>query len=145
MLSVSCKSNYKPSYILSNSPVIQKFEEEDKNEVIKLQVTPIQGKVNKYKISYFEKQPNGNLKDVLTDELLVKIGFNVEYASQDSAQIDTDKNWYLQAQGYVVPSFIAVISIAIIFGFLVIIDSNKAQKENKKNKKNLLDSLNDKD
>ena len=29
ILSVSCKSNYTPSYILSNSPVIQKFEEED--------------------------------------------------------------------------------------------------------------------
>ena len=30
----------------------------------------------------------------------------------------------------------------LIFGFLVIIDSNRAQKENKKNKKSLLDSLN---
>ena len=57
-------------------------------------------------------------------------------------QIDTDKNWYMQAQGYVVPSFIAVMVISIIFGFLVIIDSNRAQKENKKNKKSLLDSLN---
>ena len=33
----------------------------------------------------------------------------------------------------------------IIFGFLVIIDSNKAQKENKKNKKGLIDSLNNED
>jgi maltodextrin utilization protein YvdJ len=56
--------------------------------------------------------------------------------------VDTDKNWYMQAQGYVVPSFIAVIIMGVIFGFLVIIDSNRAQKENKKNKKNLLDSLN---
>jgi|688.fasta_scaffold444156_3 hypothetical protein len=85
---------YKDLNVLSEKRYISKkflFEEEDKNETIKLQVTPIQGKVNKYKISYFEKQPNGNLKDVLTDELLVKIGFNVEYASQDSAQIDIDK------------------------------------------------------
>ena len=85
---------YKDLNVLSEKRYINKkflFEEEDENEVIKLQVTPIQGKVNKYKISYFEKQPNGNLKDVLTDELLVKIGFNVEYASQDSAQIDIDK------------------------------------------------------
>ena len=56
--------------------------------------------------------------------------------------VDTDENWYIQAQDYVVPSFIAVIIMGIIFGFLVIIDSNRAQKENKKNKKNLLDSLN---
>ena len=60
-------------------------------------------------------------------------------------QIDTDKNWYIQAQGYVVPSFISIIIMGIIFGFLVIIDSNKAQKENKKNKKGLIDSLNNED
>jgi len=35
--------------------------------------------------------------------------------------------------------------MGIIFGFLVIIDSNKAQKENKKNKKGLIDSLNNED
>lgn len=86
--------NYRNLNLLSEKRYINKkflFEEEDKNGIIKLQVTPIQGKVNKYKISYFQKQPNGNLKDVLTDELLVKMGFNVEYASQDSAQIDIDK------------------------------------------------------
>ena len=86
--------NYRNLNLLSEKRYINKkflFEEEDKNGIIKLQVTPIQGKVNKYKISYFQKQPNGNLKDVLTDELLVKLGFNVEYASQDSAQIDIDK------------------------------------------------------
>lgn len=86
--------NYRNLNLLSEKRYINKkflFEEEDKNGIIKLQVTPIQGKVNKYKISYFKKQPNGNLKDVLTDELLVKMGFNVEYASQDSAQIDIDK------------------------------------------------------
>lgn len=86
--------NYKNLNLLSEKRYINKkflFEEEVNNGIIKLQVTPIQGKVNKYKISYFEKQPNGNLKDVLTDELLVKMGFNVEYASQDSAQIDIDK------------------------------------------------------
>jgi len=86
--------NYRNLNLLSEKRYINKkflSEEEDKNGIIKLQVTPIKGKVNKYKISYFQKQPNGNLKDVLTDELLVKMGFNVEYASQDSAQIDIDK------------------------------------------------------
>lgn len=86
--------NYRNLNLLSEKRYINKkflFEDEDKNGIIKLQVTPIQGKVNKYKISYFQKQQNGNLKDVLTDELLVKLGFNVEYASQDSAQIDIDK------------------------------------------------------
>jgi hypothetical protein len=67
---------YKDLNVLSEKRYINKkflFEEEDKNETIKLQVTPIQGKVNKYKISYFEKQPNGNLKDVLSDLKFSKV------------------------------------------------------------------------
>ena len=85
---------YKNLNLLSEKRYINKkflFEEDNNNGIIKLQVTPIPGKVNKYKISYFQKQPNGNLKDILTDDVLVDLGFNVEYASQDSAQIDNDK------------------------------------------------------
>lgn len=86
---------YKNLNLLSEKRYINKkflFEQdENKNGIIKLQVTPIKGKVNKYKISHFQKEPNGNLKDTLTDDLLVKLGFNIEYASQDSAQIDIDK------------------------------------------------------
>ena len=66
---------------------LQKEKIDSENYILRFDIAL----VIKYKISYFEKQPNGNLKDVLTDELLVKIGFNVEYASQDSAQIDIDK------------------------------------------------------
>lgn len=72
----------------------QKFlikEEEDTS--IKLQVTsvPGPGNINKYKISYFKKQPNGNLKDVLTDEILTDLGFKIIYASDESAQLDINK------------------------------------------------------
>jgi hypothetical protein len=85
---------YKNLNLLSEKRYINKkflFEEDNNNGTIKLQVAPIPGKVNKYKISYFQKQPNGNLKDILTDDVLIDLGFNVEYASQDSAQIDIDK------------------------------------------------------
>jgi hypothetical protein len=85
---------YKDLNVLSEKRYIHKkflFEDEDSSNMIKLQVTSTGGAANKYKISYFQKQPNGNLKDVLTNDILIDLGFNVEYASQDSAQIDIDK------------------------------------------------------
>jgi hypothetical protein len=70
-----------------------KFIKEDveETEIPKLQVTPIEGKVEKYKISLFQKQPNDNLKDIMTDELLEKLKLKKEYASQESATIDVNK------------------------------------------------------
>jgi hypothetical protein len=47
--------------------------------------------VNKYKVSLFQKQPNDNLKDIMTDELLEKLKLKKEYASQESATIDVNK------------------------------------------------------
>jgi len=69
-----------------------KFIKEDvkETETPKLQVTPIEGKVEKYKISLFQKQPNDNLKDIMTDELLEKLKLKKEYASQESATIDVN-------------------------------------------------------
>jgi hypothetical protein len=66
-------------------------EDEDTEETVKLQVFPIEGKVNKYKISLFKKQENGNLKDIMDDELLNKLGLKSEYASQESATVDVNK------------------------------------------------------
>ena len=47
--------------------------------------------MNKYKVSLFQKQPNDNLKDIMTDELLEKLKLKKEYASQESATIDVNK------------------------------------------------------
>lgn len=70
-----------------------KFIKEDikDTETPKLQVTPIEGKVEKYKISLFQDQPNGNLKDIMSDDILEKLNLKKEYASQESATIDVNK------------------------------------------------------
>lgn len=66
-------------------------EDVDETEIPKLQVAPIEGKVEKYKVSLFQKQPNGNLKDIMTDEILEKLKLKKEYANQESATIDVNK------------------------------------------------------
>ena len=66
-------------------------EDEEKIEIPKLQVSPIEGSVNKYKINLFQKQPNGNLKNIMTDDILIKLKLKNEYASQESAAIDISK------------------------------------------------------
>ena len=70
-----------------------KFIKEDEEEIKipKLQITPIEGKVNKYKVSLFQKQNNDNLKDIMSDEILEKLNLKKEYASQESATIDVNK------------------------------------------------------
>jgi hypothetical protein len=83
--------NYKNLNLVSEERYIKnKFLKEDNdttNGFIKLQVTSIPKLIGKYKISYFQKQPNGNLKDILTDEILKKLGLMVQYASQESAEL----------------------------------------------------------
>ena len=66
-------------------------EDEEQKETPKLQVSPIEGSVNKYKINLFQKQPNGNLKNIMTDDILIKLKLKNEYASQESAAIDISK------------------------------------------------------
>jgi len=66
-------------------------EDEEEIEIPKLQVSPIEGKVNKYKINLFQKQDNGNLKDIMDDDILKQLGLKSEYASQSSATIDVNK------------------------------------------------------
>jgi hypothetical protein len=68
-------------------------EDEEQKEIPKLQVSPIaiEGSVNKYKINLFQKQPNGNLKNIMTDDILIKLKLKNEYASQESAAIDISK------------------------------------------------------
>jgi hypothetical protein len=66
-------------------------EDENKFEMPKLQVIPIEGKVNKYKISLFQKQNNGNLKDIMDNIILNMLGLKKEYASKESATIDVNE------------------------------------------------------
>ena len=71
------------------------LKEEEEIEIPKLQVSPIGkspiGSMNKYKVSLFQKQDNGNLKDIMTDDILIKLKLKNEYASQESAAIDISK------------------------------------------------------
>jgi hypothetical protein len=70
-------------------------EQEEEIEIPKLQVSPI-GKspinsMNKYKVSLFQKQDNGNLKDIMSDDILKKLNLKIVYADRESAEIDVSK------------------------------------------------------
>jgi len=70
-------------------------EQEEEIEIPKLQVSPI-GKspinsMNKYKVSLFQKQDNGNLKDIMSDDILKKLNLKIVYADRESAEIDVNK------------------------------------------------------
>ncbi len=67
------------------------LKEDETNELPKLQIMPAEGKIGKYKVSLFQKQGNNNLKDIMSDELLVKLNLKKEYADQESATIDVNK------------------------------------------------------
>jgi hypothetical protein len=67
------------------------IKEDDVAEIPKLQVVSIKGKPGKYKVSLYSKQDNGNLKDIMSDELLTKLKLKIEYANQESATIDVNK------------------------------------------------------
>ena len=47
--------------------------------------------MNKYKVSLFQKQDNGNLKDIMNNDILKKLNLKIEYADQESAEIDVSK------------------------------------------------------
>lgn len=70
-------------------------EQEEEIEIPKLQVSPIGkspiGGMNKYKVSLFQKQDNGNLKDIMNNDILEKLNLKIEYADQESAEIDVSK------------------------------------------------------
>ena len=70
-------------------------EQEEEIEIPKLQVSPIGkspiGGMNKYKVSLFQKQDNGNLKDIMNNDILKKLNLKIEYADQESAEIDVSK------------------------------------------------------
>ena len=70
-------------------------EQEEEIEIPKLQVSPIgkspSGSMNKYKVSLFQKQDNGNLKDIMNNDILKKLNLKIEYADQESAEIDVSK------------------------------------------------------
>ena len=70
-------------------------EQEEEIEIPKLQVSPIGkspiGGMNKYKVSLFQKQDNGNLKDIMNNDILKKLNLKIEYANQESAEIDVSK------------------------------------------------------
>lgn len=57
--------------------------------------------------------------------------------------LDTDANWYMEAQSYVVPAFFVIMLTLFIFGVMTISDSKKANKN--KHKLKVLDFLDDKE
>ena len=67
------------------------LKEDDVAEIPKLQISPIEGKQDKYKVSLFQKQDNGNLKDIMNNDILKKLNLKIEYADQESAEIDVSK------------------------------------------------------
>jgi len=67
------------------------IKEDDVTETPKLQVVPVEGKMGKYKVSLYAKQDNGNLKDIMSDDILTKLNLKIEYADQESATIDVSK------------------------------------------------------
>jgi hypothetical protein len=66
------------------------LKEDDVAEIPKLQVVPV-GNINKYKVSLFQKLDNGNMKDIMTKDMLEKLNLKIEYADQESATIDVSK------------------------------------------------------
>jgi hypothetical protein len=66
------------------------LKEDDVSEIPKLQVVPV-GNINKYKVSLFQKLDNGNMKDIMTKDMLEKLNLKIEYADQESATIDVSK------------------------------------------------------
>ena len=57
--------------------------------------------------------------------------------------LDTDANWYMNAQSYVVPAFFVIMLTLFIFGAMTLFDTRKASKN--KHKLKVLDFLDDED
>ncbi len=55
--------------------------------------------------------------------------------------LDTDANWYMGAQSYVVPAFFVIMLTLFIFGTMTLLDTRKANKN--KHKLKVLDFLED--
>ena len=66
----------------------------------------------------------------------------IEFTSSIVEPLDTEYNWYSQAQNYVVPAFFVIILSLLIFGIITLTDSEKAKIDRKKVR--LLDFLNEK-
>jgi len=83
----------KVNVLLESRYLYNKFlkEDEEKVDLPKLQVSPMENKIGKYKISLFKKQDNDNLKDIMTDDILSKLNLKREYANQESAITDIQK------------------------------------------------------
>ena len=66
----------------------------------------------------------------------------IEVTSSIVEPLDTEYNWYAQAQNYVVPAFFVIILSLLIFGIITLTDSEKAKRDRKKVR--LLDFLDEK-
>jgi hypothetical protein len=67
------------------------LKEDDVAEIPKLQVVSIKGKPGKYKVSLYSKLDNGNMKDIMNNDILEKLNLKIEYANQESATLDVNK------------------------------------------------------
>ncbi len=81
--------------VIEKDYIYKKFlkEDEEPNTSVKLQIMPLDnpGPAKKWKVTLFQEEPNGNLKDVLTKELKKDLGLMDEYSSEISAQEDINK------------------------------------------------------
>jgi len=77
----------KVNALLEQRYLHNKFLKEDEQlKSPQLQVTSIKGKPGKYKISIFQEDPNGNLKNIMTTNIAQQLNLMDEYASQEEAQ-----------------------------------------------------------
>lgn len=84
----------KTNLILEKRYLDKKFlPEQSESEKPKLQVTAIEdkGPVKKWKISLFQEKSSGSLKDIMSHEMIEKLGLKHEYSSQESAALDLEK------------------------------------------------------
>lgn len=77
----------KVNTLLEQRYLYNKFLKEDEQPKLpQLQVMNVEGKIGKYKISIFQEDSNGNLKNIMTPEISQKLKLMDEYASQEDAQ-----------------------------------------------------------
>lgn len=85
-----------------------------------------------------------SLVDMMHENFVKEMNKVDDKIAQESTMVeplDTDANWYMSAQGYVVPAFFVIMLTLFVFGAMTLFDSRKANKN--KHKLKVLDFLED--
>lgn len=72
---------------------------------------------------------------------MAKVDDKIALESTTREPLDTEANWYMGAQNYVVPAFFVIMLTLFIFGAMTLFDTRKASKN--KHKLKVLDFLDD--